>query len=85
MGGCRRGPNLQGGFCAIYVWNLGTFDVQGVHPKTTAPDGSYADEYLQGLIADNNAAANAAYPVPIPAEVTLEDNPLPSGDESGNR
>ena len=60
---------------AIFIWNLGTFDVLGVHPKSSSSAGSYGDNYLKAIIAKNNAAANAAYPYPIPAEITLETSP----------
>ena len=57
-----------------FLWNCGSWDVQAVHPASTAPDGSidpttgvgsYADSATIKMIAAHNAAAAAPAGVPL--------------------
>lgn len=39
---------------AIYIWNIISYDIQGVHYMSTNNQGSYRDDYVSGLITSYN-------------------------------
>jgi len=53
----------------IYIWSVGTWDVQGVHPSSNSWAGSFADDVICNDLRANNAAANGR-----PANAALHSN-----------
>lgn len=41
---------------AIYMWNIISYDVLGVHYFSSSNQGSYRDNQVAGMIAGHNAA-----------------------------
>jgi len=41
----------------IFLWNGGSWDVQGIYPESTTTDGSYRDPTLVPLISAHNTLA----------------------------
>ena len=44
---------------AVFIWNLASWDVQGVYPESTTPEGSYKDAKVAGLIRRHNQGVRA--------------------------
>lgn len=49
------GPNVR--VDAAFVWSVGTWDVAGISPISTSPEGTYADSFIMGLMRTLSAAA----------------------------
>jgi len=41
---------------AIFLWNIISYDVLGIHPLSTTNQGSYRDYQVSQTLADHNAA-----------------------------
>lgn len=48
------GPNYR--VDAAFVWNLASWDVQGLHPSSTNKEGSYRDDVVVDKLRDHNTA-----------------------------
>ena len=45
---------------AVFIWNLASWDVQGVYPESTTSEGSYKDAKVAGgLIRRHNQGVRA--------------------------
>eukprot|EP00877_Chromochloris_zofingiensis_P005846 jgi/Chrzof1/15262/UNPLg00656.t1 len=50
----KRGGGPRYKVTAIYIWNIISYDIQGVHYMSTNNQGSYRDDYVSGLITSYN-------------------------------
>ena len=48
---------------AVYVWNLGSWDVQAIYPGSSSGEGSFRDPVVAGIINSHNARAGIEPPV----------------------
>ncbi len=46
----------------MFLWSGGSWDVHGVNPATTSPQGSFKDDVIIGYIKQANAVANGLPP-----------------------
>lgn len=44
---------------AIYMWNIISYDVLGIHYMSSSNQGSYRDNQVAGMIAGHNAAVRS--------------------------
>ena len=59
----------------IFLWNCGSWDVQGVHPSSFASDGSYYDPAVVSMIARHNAGVASRTGGAIGERVEEDDKP----------
>lgn len=69
-----RGGGPQYKVDGVYLWSSGTWDVHGVHPRSSNKAGSYADVLIQHYIRRSNAHVyNLTFTEPPPSPVVEEE------------
>jgi len=56
VGFLRRGGSRNVRIDGAFVWSVGSFDVAGVHPISSSPEGTYADPRIAGWMQRLSAA-----------------------------
>lgn len=44
---------------AVFIWNLASWDIQGIYPESSSADGSYRDAKVCALIKQHNELMRA--------------------------
>jgi hypothetical protein len=44
---------------AVFIWNLASWDIQGIYPESSTEEGSYRDEAVCALITQHNRLVRA--------------------------
>lgn len=68
----------------IFIWNGGSWDVQGLYPESTTSEGSYRDPETVKLISDHNQRVISATGANVTSSPSTTPAAVPSTGSGGS-
>ena len=63
-----------------FLWNIGSWDSQGLHPLSTNAEGSFSDDFIIDLLGEHNRAVMSGEYLLRPGGIPTCTDPDPDGD-----